>query len=579
MHRQITLAAIAVTAGLAVSCSSSKKSNESSGTSSGTGGCAGTTPVSLTVKNFVSWCSVSVAGAPASSAATQTMCVAAGAVDLSATANATFVLGPTPWHDTSGDTGSGDPGMVTGSGQASKSATTVTVSGPSACVWVCCPGATGTPACPTTNQCSNGGPPTTDGGGSTTDGEAGASTTDGEAGASTTDGEAGASTTDGEAGASSATPVLGSLNTITTIGSTIDPANNPTIDPTGSATNPYGLAIAPVSAGPITAGDLVVCNFNNGPNTVQGSPTPNTQGQGTTIVGLHPVASTDGGGNPYPIAQSASLLGCSALSMFPDDSIAATAFSAGIVPVVAPGGSVSSPFAADNLAKPWSSAYVAAANGQPAALYVSNATGSINRITLNSTNGPTGFAQVATGFCVSGAVQGSTDSLHAPSGLTYDAKIDTLYVVDTSSYSVVAFAHISSIAANGITVNGGDCTAAPPTAAPTFTGPSMASVRVIASPNSANGGQQFNAPLSSALLLNGNLVVGNADQDLTPNDAGTNQNILFEISPTAGVVGSKQLDTDAPGALFGIAAGPDGNGKQVIYFNDDNDNTVKTLSK
>jgi hypothetical protein len=54
---------------------------------------------------------------------------------------------------------------------------------------------------------------------------------------------------------------------------------------------------------------------------------------------------------------------------------------------------------------------------------------------------------------------------------------------------------------------------------------------------------------------------------------------LFEISPTAGVVGSKQLDTGAPGALFGIATGPDGNGKQVIYFNDDNDNTVKSLSK
>jgi hypothetical protein len=40
-----------------------------------------------------------------------------------------------------------------------------------------------------------------------------------------------------------------------------------------------------------------------------------------------------------------------------------------------------------------------------------------------------------------------------------------------------------------------------------------------------------------------------------------------------------QLDTGAPGALFGIATGPDGNGNQVIYFNDDNDNTVKMLSK
>jgi len=34
-----------------------------------------------------------------------------------------------------------------------------------------------------------------------------------------------------------------------------------------------------------------------------------------------------------------------------------------------------------------------------------------------------------------------------------------------------------------------------------------------------------------------------------------------------------------PAALFGIAAAPDGNGNQLIYFNDDNDNTVKVLSK
>jgi hypothetical protein len=47
----------------------------------------------------------------------------------------------------------------------------------------------------------------------------------------------------------------------------------------------------------------------------------------------------------------------------------------------------------------------------------------------------------------------------------------------------------------------------------------MSSARVIARPTSANGEQNFNAPISAALLLNGNLVVGNADQDLTPNQS------------------------------------------------------------
>ncbi len=378
---------------------------------------------------------------------------------------------------------------------------------------------------------------------------------------------------------SPASPILRSLKTITTVGSTIDPKNDTSIDPTGSSTNPYGLAIAPAATGLIAKGDLVVCNFNNGPNTVNGSPAGNTQGQGTTLVGLHPTATANAGGKPYHIAQSKSLLGCSALSVFADDSIAATAFSANLVPVVTSAGSVGKPFASDDLKEPWSSAYVPAANGKPAALYVSNATGSISRITLSSSDAQTAHAEIASGFCVSGVVMGSTDSLHAPSGLTYDPALDTLYVVDTSSYSVLAFDHVSSISANGIVVHGGNCTAGPPTAKPTFAGPSMSSARVIAGPTSPNGGSQLNAPLSAALLPNGNLVVGNADQDLTMNKAGTNQNLAFEVSPTAGIVGVKQLDNGSPGALFGIVAESDGNGDPVIYFNDDNDNTVKLLSK
>lgn len=49
--------------------------------------------------------------------------------------------------------GDRDPGTVTGTGQSAASATTVSVSGSSACVSVCCPGVNGSAACPTTNQC------------------------------------------------------------------------------------------------------------------------------------------------------------------------------------------------------------------------------------------------------------------------------------------------------------------------------------------------------------------------------------------------------------------------------------------
>lgn len=165
-HTLLFFSVIAATAGLALDCSNSDSgtaggdggaAGSSSGSSSDSGGpdggCSGATPVSLTVKNFLMWCSVSVAGGAASSAPVQTMCVAAGTVNLSASANASFELGAAPWHGTSGDHGSGDPGTVTGSGQSAQSATTVSVSGTSACVAVCCPGVNGTAACPTANQC------------------------------------------------------------------------------------------------------------------------------------------------------------------------------------------------------------------------------------------------------------------------------------------------------------------------------------------------------------------------------------------------------------------------------------------
>jgi len=350
---------------------------------------------------------------------------------------------------------------------------------------------------------------------------------------------------------------------ITTVGSTIDPMNGDQ--------NPYGLVIAPATAGLITKGDLIVCNFNNG-NT--GS-SPNTQGLGTTIIGLHPAA----GSTPYRIAQSAHLQGCNALTMLPDDSISAAAWSTlqnplGENPLVSAIGVLATPFSGDSFAGPWGEAYVAATSTQPAAIYISNAPGgstssggTIDRITLNG-DAPMSFTEIATGFCSGG----SPGAIFGPAGLTYDAASDTLYVVNTSAASVVALAGVSSIGADGVVVNG-QCTAsATSTPVPTFSGPSMSSARVIAH------GAPLTTPLSAALLKNGDLIVGNADIGLTAPSATTN--LLIEVSPVVpgGFVGQPlQIDTGAPGALFGIAAAVDASGNQIIYFNDDNAAAVMQL--
>jgi hypothetical protein len=339
-------------------------------------------------------------------------------------------------------------------------------------------------------------------------------------------------------------PVLPTLATMTTIGSTLDPTEH--------GGNPYGLTIATATAGLITKGDLVACNFNDG--------STNTQGMGTTVIGLHPTA----GAIPYRIAQSTQLLGCSALTSLPDGSLVATASQANATVLVAPSGAISTPFSTDVFAEPWGAIYATHAGTEY--VYVSNAvTGAIDRITVSS-GAQTAFTEIASGFSSN---QGVPGSISAPAGLTYDSSNDTLYVVDTDANRVVALSGVSAIGADGVVASG-----------TSFSGASAASAKVIAS------GAPLNGPISGALLANGDLVVGNS-----LDASGTN--LLIEISPTAGVVAQKNVDTGAGGAIFGIVAVPKtvttmsggvygtttNTQTDVIYFNDDNDNTVRLLSQ
>jgi hypothetical protein len=308
----------------------------------------------------------------------------------------------------------------------------------------------------------------------------------------------------------------------------------------------------------------VVCNFNDAAGK---------EGNGTTIIGLHPGATPAA---PYRIAQSPDLLGCNALAMLPDDSISAAGWSSNKNPLVGATGTVGAPFGSDTFAQPWGEAFVAAKGTQPAALYASNAPanngvvavgGTIDRISLDANNVQTSFTEIVSGFCSGGA----PGAIFGPAGLTYDAPIDTLYVVDSSSASVIAIAGVSTIPKDGIVVNG-QCGATTPTPVPTFSGPSMASATVIAH------GAPLITPISAALLKNGDLVVGNAD--IGAQAASKTTNLLIEVSPVlpGGFVGQPvQVETGAPGALFGIAATVNAQGNQIIYFNDDTTNAVMQL--
>jgi hypothetical protein len=114
--------------------------------------CSGNTPVALTVNDYLSWCSISIKGAAASTAPSQVVCVAPGALTLTATPILGFELGPAPWHGTTGDRGTGELGSVIGVDPSATSTATAIASGTSTCVWACCPFPDGT-GCPPTSQC------------------------------------------------------------------------------------------------------------------------------------------------------------------------------------------------------------------------------------------------------------------------------------------------------------------------------------------------------------------------------------------------------------------------------------------
>ena len=314
------------------------------------------------------------------------------------------------------------------------------------------------------------------------------------------------------------------------IGSAIDPINH--------ARNPYGLTVAPATAGKLTAGDLVVCNFNG---------KSNVQGSGKSIVVLHPVP----GSTPTHLTENQTLLGCDALALSPDDTIWAAAMAANDNPVLASSGKVLADISGKPFSQPWGQVFAAPTSGAPA-FYESNGdSGSIVRINLGSTYT---FDKIATGFPTNRGVAGT---ILAPSGLAYDPTSDTLYFADGKNNTLVAFANVSTIPKFGIQARNHGMS---------FSGPNASNARIVFS------GAPLNGPISTALLPNGNLVVGNT---LDP----SGQNLLVEIAADGTMLDVLNVDTGAAGSIFGLVATGTGSSDAKLYFNDDNANNVQVLER
>ena len=320
--------------------------------------------------------------------------------------------------------------------------------------------------------------------------------------------------------------------------------------------NPYAIVVAPVSAGTVKQGDVLVGNFNN---------STNLQGTGSTIVNYHPDTrqmSTFAtvprdlkacpGGVGLSTAMTMLKSGWVIVGSTPSNDGTTGTKGAGCLIVLDPQGKVASTIVSPNINDPWGNMAVVD-NGTSATLFVSNAgfgvggadgdppvfkQATVLRLELDIPEGKPPVVKretvIGSGF---GAQADKGVFLVGPTGLALSADQKLLYVSD----------------AIGNRVNEID--------------------EPLTRDTSAGVGRQLTAdgllhrPLAMVNAPNGHLLVTNA----------LNGQVV-EIDPASGKqIYARWIDTDKAqsppgnGDLFGIAMTPEGDG---FYYVQDDVNTL-----
>jgi hypothetical protein len=331
--------------------------------------------------------------------------------------------------------------------------------------------------------------------------------------------------------ASSATPAsspppaafLGQLHALTQVASTV-PANGDV--------NPYGVAVVPASGGRLTAGDVLVSNFND---------KANVQGTGNTIVQVSPAGKTSVFASIAALPAGQACPGgiglTTALGILPGGWVVVGSLPTahgGVLPGLDPAGclivlndrgTVAETITNRDIAGPWDLTVKSSATS--AEVFVSNAlggnttthdgvpvTGNCTVVRLDLALSA-GSAPKLTGSTVIGthfpwrADQAAL--VLAPTGLALGGN-GTLYVDDTMTNSVSAIPQALT-RTSAITATGGNLSA----------------------------GGALDAPLGMTIAPNGDLVVVNG-----------NNGDAVEISPAGKQVATRMLIKNGAGDLFGI---------------------------
>ncbi|HEX4012346.1 MAG TPA: hypothetical protein VHX17_00495 [Candidatus Cybelea sp.] len=329
--------------------------------------------------------------------------------------------------------------------------------------------------------------------------------------------------------------ILKLLTKTVVIGSTVDPKNGDQ--------NPRGLSIAHGSPhGVLTKGQLVFCNYSDSTGKM---------GAGTTIDALKATS----GSSPTRFFQNALIEGCVGAAVHPHDgSVYAAGMTSGKLVEIAKKGAVVKSYTGKLFASPFSDTITnPSQNFSPLYVYVGTTSGTVVSISVGF-YGNGVATEVAKGFATSKGSQGGL----APSGFQYDQKTDTLYIVNGANNTIVSFTNASDLLdKDEIIVQPGGKTFK-------CRYPKTTCGKLIMS------GSPLNAPMASAMLPNGNLVVANTQ--------GTS-NTLVEFTPAGKVLDTKVVDTSSTQGVYGLVARGTTDANTVIFFTDSNNNTVQELTR
>jgi len=336
------------------------------------------------------------------------------------------------------------------------------------------------------------------------------------------------------------TSILKKLTKDVEIGSTVDRKNGDM--------GPRAISLARATFG-LKKGQLLVCNFDDSAGTA---------GNGTTIEVLDP----DPHSKPVTFTQSTKIEGCDGVAITATNQVYGAGLVSGLVSRFdqtgklekSHGSPIKIPFAdADAFC---GEAYA------PEDIYIGDSkTGSIVKLAfVPVSSGNVRLTQVITGF---GTNKSFGWSILGPSGIQYDSRKtgslcnDTLYIVDGVDNTVVAVSNASNLLEkNEIVVQPGGKTfkcAHPKSTCATL----------------VYSGSPLNAPVASALLPNGNLIVANTQ--------GGNK--LVELTPAGKILDTKTIDTSTTAHVFGLLATGTSDSNTVLFYTDTETNTLQELEQ